>query len=138
VAHKNRSDLASLAAIMLAVGFLRHYGWDVFPEEHQGAASKGLGGVAMAYLIFLVAGMARDRWVWLVSAWWIWENLQVAICSFWFIASPWHIEPGQAMCSAKLGFDLGAVGMLIVAVMMWRLQGLVGRKEEGAGENGRV
>ena len=56
-----------------------------------------------------------------VLLWWAWEELQVILCSAWFIFDPWPIDPGQAMCSAKLGFDLGALGVLIVAVLALRL-----------------
>lgn len=56
-----------------------------------------------------------------VLLWWAWEELQVVLCSVWFIFSPWPVEPGQAMCSAKAGFDIGALGILIVAVLAFRL-----------------
>jgi len=56
-----------------------------------------------------------------ILLWWAWEELQVMLCSVWFIFDPWPVEPGQAMCSARAGFDIGALGVLIVALLAFRL-----------------
>jgi hypothetical protein len=55
----------------------------------------------------------------LVALWWVLEELMVAGCSLAFIASPWVVEAGQAQCSALLQFDLGRVGLLIAACLLW-------------------
>lgn len=84
-----------------------------------GACLKGIrrGG----NLLSAARRVAPDAPLLAVLLWWAWEELQVILCSVWFIFDPWPIELGQAMCSAKLGFDLGAFGILIVAVLAFRL-----------------
>jgi hypothetical protein len=48
------------------------------------------------------------------------EELKVAICSAWMMADPWHVPDGMATCSAKAGFDLGALGVMFVAfALVW-------------------
>lgn len=121
---KNRSD--GLALALLLVGAARHYGWAMFPQELKALASKGLGGLAMLALLAIIFHMARERGpisktFGLVFLWSSWEGLQISLCSFWFMVDPWPINAGEAMCSARIGLDIGSVGILAVAVILWRL-----------------
>ena len=115
VARLSRSD----AALLLAVGALRHYGWGMFPPEFAGMASKALGAVAILYLLWRLYSPA---W-WPLFAWWAWEEMQVVVCSAWYAVEPWTVAPGQAICSAKLGIDLGAFGIVAVAFLLAHCQG---------------
>lgn len=117
------SHNAELAVLMLAVGTLRHYGWDVFPPELRGLASKGLGGVALFFMVWLVYALRPSLPVGLVVTWWAWEESQVAFCSFAFMVDPWPLAEGQAMCSAWFGFELGAIGAVAIAFLLWYLKG---------------
>ena len=112
VAPKSRSDLALLLLVICA---MRHYGWDFFPAELKGLASKGLGGIALLAMVVIVAAQNRDLCVKLVAAWWAFEELQVVLCSFAYMAAPWPVEPGQALCSARLDIDMGAIGIVAIA-----------------------
>lgn len=56
-----------------------------------------------------------------VVAWMAFEELQVVICSAAYILTPWHVPEGMAVCSAATGFDLGALGLMAVAFIAWRL-----------------
>ena len=108
--------------VLLAIMALRHYAWRWAPAEHAGLASKALGSVAALVLLWLLACQLRpaDK----LAAWalvlYAAHEASAVLCSTWFIFSPWPILQGQAMCSAKIGFDLGALGLLLVAVLASR------------------
>lgn len=70
-------------------------------------------------LLWLLSGYRRPAdklafWALLLYAF---HEASVVLCATWFIFAPWPILQGQAMCSAKIGFDLGALGLLLVAVL---------------------
>ena len=113
---------SNLAAVLLVTCAARNYGWDFFPPELKGLASKGLGALATLVLLWAVYRLAqRSRTLLLVLLWFAYESAQTAICSFSYMLWPWPVEAGQAMCSAKLGFDLGAIGILAGALILQRL-----------------
>ena len=118
----------NLAAGLLAVAAARHYLWVHVPIEAQGMASKGLGAAAVLVLLAVVWHGNRSRPLALVLCWWAWEETQVLLCSFAYMQMPWTVEPGQAICSARVGFDIGAAGILAVAVIAHNLIGLTGVK----------
>ena len=108
-----------LWAALLLTMFLRHYAWRWVPVEHAGEASKALGAAAALVMLWLLSRnlTAADklaRWAMILYAW---HEASVALCATWFIFAPWQILQGQAMCSAKIGFDLGALGLLLVAIL---------------------
>jgi hypothetical protein len=108
--------------LLLLIGAVRHYGWFLVDPTLAGMAAKGLGGMAILALLWIT--WRRERRTWLtdaVLAWWAWEELQVVVCSAWYIADPWEVEAGQAICSARAGIDFGAFGILIVALLLWRV-----------------
>lgn len=111
-----------LWAALLITLFLRHYAWRWVPAEHAGDASKALGAMAALVLLWLLSGHRRpgdDLELWALALY-AWHEASVALCAGWFIFAPWAIADGQAMCSAKIGFDLGALGLLLVAVLASR------------------
>lgn len=111
----------NLVASLLAVGAARHYLWPHFPAELQGMASKGMGAVATLLLLALVYRANRSKPLAMVLCWWAWEEAQTALCSLAYLAQPWTVESGQGICSARVGFDLGAAGLVCVAYLAWRL-----------------
>ena len=56
-----------------------------------------------------------------VLLWWAWEEAQTLLCGAAWAAGPWPVVPGQGICSGRLDFDLGAIGILIVAAIAMRL-----------------
>lgn len=116
----------NLAAGLLAVAAARHYLWQHFPIEAQGMASKGLGAAALLVLLAVVWHGNRSRPLALVLCWWAWEETQVLLCSFAYMHTPWTVEPGRGICSAAVGFDIGAAGILAVAVIAHKLSVLTG------------
>ena len=84
-------------------------------------ASKGLGAVAILVLLAVVWFKSdRSKALGLILLWWAWEETQVAMCSVAYMLSPWAVEPGQGICHALTGLDLGALGVLFVAVLAYR------------------
>ena len=119
----------NLAAGLLAVAAARHYLWVNFPLEAQGMASKGLGSAAVLVLLAVVWHGNRSRPLALVLCWWAWEETQVLLCSLAYMRAPWTVEPGQGICSAAVGFDIGAAGILAVAVIAHTLSNLTPTKQ---------
>ena len=108
-----------IALYLLAVGVVRHYGWFVFDPELRGSASKMLGGVCTLAVIPLLYRLAPSRPLLLVLAWWAFENLQIALCSGAYMVKPWTVEVGQSICSERLDFDMGALGIMLAALLLW-------------------
>ena len=114
----DRLSRASLWAVLLLIGTARHYGYYQFPDEVAGMASKGLG----AFTILCLLAMVYQREAWPVFLWWAWEELQVVICSVLYIREPWPVMPGRDICSALVGLELSAVGVLLVAALLVKCQ----------------
>lgn len=82
----------------------------------QGVASKGLGAALVLVLLSVVHRLAPPSRLLLgVLALAAWYSLQTLICSAAYLIEPWPIAPGVGMCSARLAFDLGALGLVMVA-----------------------
>ena len=105
--------------VLLAAMALRHYAWRWVPAEHAGLVSKALGSVAALALLWLLSGYRRpaDKLAFWALVLYAIHEASAALCATWFIFDPWPILQGQALCSAKIGFDLGALGLLLVAAL---------------------
>jgi hypothetical protein len=57
----------------------------------------------------------------LVLFWWSFEAIQTVICSLAYAVSPWTVPVGQSICSARLDFDMGALGIMAVGWLLWKL-----------------
>lgn len=110
-----------IALAMLAVAAVRHYGWEIAPPELRGLLSKALGAMAIIALVWIIDSLVQHWGVRLVALVWTFEQTQTVVCSAWYAVDPWHVPVGVAMCSAKAGFDLGALGVMFVALVLWRL-----------------
>ena len=126
-------DRKNLCSALLLIGAVRHYGWALAPADVAGVVSKGLGAAAILALLVLLKprGMAAA-----VAAWFAFEELQVLICSALWVVQPWHVNKGQAMCSAYVGFDIGAISLCIVAAFAVAVNSYSGNKY-GVRENER-
>lgn len=112
MAQLNQSN--GLAVALLAIGASRHYGWLLADVQHMGVASKALGAIAALCLLAIVWANFSSWLLTPVIVWYGFEELQTAVCSVMFLIEPWHVEAGQSMCSARIGFDIGAVGIAVV------------------------
>jgi hypothetical protein len=109
------------ALLILALGVLRHYGWVPFDPELRGIASKALGGLALLGVVPFIYKAYPSRLMALVLAWWSFEALQIMLCSIAWAIAPWEVPTGQSICSVGIGLDLGAIGVMMVAILLWRL-----------------
>lgn len=111
----------ALAAALVLISCCRHYGWLLFPDEHQPMASKGLGGLALlasGWLAYWAFEHPKKARLLPALALWSWQEVQVAGCSFLYIASPWPVAPNQPICSALVGLDLGAASLIATAFLV--------------------
>jgi hypothetical protein len=119
--QKNHCDGWQIALALLLVALIRHYGWEIAPPELRGLLSKALGAMAIMALVWIIDSLVCHWGVRLVALIWTWEQMQTVICSAWYAVDPWPVPVGQAMCSVKAGFDLGSVGVMLIALAFWRL-----------------
>ena len=108
-----------LALVLLLIGATRHYGWALWRDTLRGSASKMLGALAALCLIGLVVYLAQSRVILLPAAWYAFEELQTAICSAAYMVTPWTVPVGMSICSAKIDFDIAAVSVLLLALLLW-------------------
>lgn len=109
-----------LAFGLLLIAAARHYLWAAWPDALRGTASKMLGAMAALCLIGIVIHLAQSKAVTLAGAYYAFEETQTAICSAAYMVDPWPVAVGQSICSARLDFDLGALGVMLLAFALWR------------------
>ena len=108
------------AILLLALGVMRHYAYGVFPGALHAQVWNILGAVVMLALLWcLVAGQSWP--VIAVAGWWTFEEAQVVICSTAYIIRPWEVPEGVDQCSALVGLDIGAIGIAVVAALLFKL-----------------
>ena len=119
--QKNPCNGKQVAFVMLAILALRHYGWEIAPPELRGLLSKALGAMAIIVLVWIIDSLVQHWGVRLVTVIGTWHQAQTVLCSAWYAVEPWPVPTGQAMCSAKAGFDLGALGVMFVSFALYWL-----------------
>ncbi len=113
--------MKSLALCLLAVLVTRHYAWDIAPPELAGVASKMLGALESLALLAVIAYAYRHTAVWFVCCYGAWEHAQTAICSWAYLLQPWPVQPGEPMCTAATGIEIGAFGLAMAAALLYWL-----------------
>lgn len=98
------------AVLLLLV--LRHYGYYAAPQAVQAAMYSALGALAVAALV-LYTQLPN-----VLKAWVMAEELQTAGCTAAWIVWPWPLGSGE-LCSDALGFKLGSIGLLWLALALW-------------------
>jgi hypothetical protein len=111
-----------LAALLLLIAVMKSTAWQLSPTDAQAHVWNASGALAIAMLLSLLALTYMSAEVWLVVALVSGIELQTAACSFWYLASPWVVKPGDELCSAGLHFPVGLVLLwaFIVAAMCLR------------------
>ena len=109
------------AVALLGMLAARHYGWAWLPVEVRGSASKALGALLALFLMWAWYRSAPSRPLLLVVLYGSFEELQAFICSAAYMTAPWTVAPGQSICSARLDFDLGAIGVMLLAFTLHRV-----------------
>lgn len=110
-----------LAALLLLVWYAVHYGYQWAPAQ-QGAVFNVLRSAGSLVLLSIVFLALPSRVLAVPAAGLAAEELQVIGCGTWWLLDPWPVKPGDELCSAGLGFPLGAVGLAVLGVAAWHLK----------------
>ena len=114
------SSRSNLALAMLALAAVRGYSWGIVSPDMRGLASKAAGGLALLAMIWLAHSLVRPAWaVALAATVWSVGELQVVMCSVWYMVEPWAVPVGAPICSARFDLDLGAAGIVLIAWATW-------------------
>lgn len=121
----------NLMPVLFAMLVFRHFGYQLFPQEMHGDI-YGLAGAAC--LLVLIA--CTDVW-WPLKVWAMGEELLTVGCTAAFLQWPhaFRSEFADERCSQALGFKLGSVGLVVVALLLREviLSSLAGsEKNEGS------
>lgn len=91
----------------------RHYGYYHAPEAWHGQLFSAAGALCIVAMLVMLKP-------WLPLALWIGaEEAQVAGCSVWAILEP--IAATSEQCSEQVGFRLGSVGLVVLALLAHRV-----------------
>lgn len=118
--QRPRGVSVSGAALVLALGVVRHYAYKLGPPEIAARVWNITGAAVVLALLLWVVWRMRGRLLVLVALWWAAEELLVVGCNTLWLVKPWHIQQGQDVCYPLLDFDLGKIGVLFVALILWR------------------
>jgi hypothetical protein len=109
------------AVYALAIIGVRNYGWAIAEPAARGGVSKALGAAALLALLWLLYKASPSRAMWLVFLLGAFEELQTIICSVAYTVKPWAVPVGESICSARIDFDLGAIGVMLLAFTLHRI-----------------
>ena len=112
--------MRNLAVYVLLIVGGRNYAWEWFEPAQRGAVSKALGALAILSLLLLLYRAVPSKTLGLVVLYGAFEELQTAICSIAYAIEPWEVQLGQAICSAKIGFEISALGVMLLAITLWK------------------
>lgn len=122
------------AEVLLAVAG-REYLWSLAPVQHRGDVSKLLGACLVLVLVSVIYRLAKpSKLLNAVLAVAVWFQLQTVICVAAFILDPWPIPEGCAMCSSRIDFDLGALGLMLLGWLAWQITVRLDRTSRGSNE----
>lgn len=113
---RRRADSATPAqvnALLVLMFAARHFGYYHAPDAWQGQVFSAAGAVCIIVLVALLKP-------WLPLLLWITaEEAQVAGCSVWAVLEP--IGATSEQCSEQIGFQIGSVGLVWLALLAHRL-----------------
>ena len=105
---------------LLTGGAVLHLGYAVAPVGARPMVWNALGALARLALVLALVYPVTAPGMAAVVAWLAAEELQVVICNVAFAVRPWHIHPGQEMCSSLVGTDLGKYSaIVVVGLLAW-------------------
>lgn len=120
----------SLDAAMLALLAFRHYGYQFWPQGQWGIV-YGMSGACCVLVLLSLSGV----W-WPIKAWAAGEELLTAGCSALWLSWPdWFVhEFADEKCSQIVGFKLGSIGLVVVAIVAYRLTAQVASYQNNDGK----
>jgi hypothetical protein len=105
------------AIVLLLVGLAWNNVWKWVPPQHGGRVFVAGSGLFIAFLLGAHA-LRSSRPVQVVAVLLIGFAAQVFGCNLWFILDPWVIKPGDELCSSRLGFPVGLVGLWVATMVL--------------------
>lgn len=108
--------MKNLAAGLLLLGVVRHVLWE--HTEAQALVWNLCGALVIGALLFQVWRQNRGVLVGLVVLWFLYEEAMVAICSTWRIFDWWYVGQGEEQCSARIGFKVGALSLVLIGALI--------------------
>lgn len=127
MAHSNRSEWIAAEVLLATAG--RETLWWLAPLDAQPAVSKLCGAAMVLVLLDIIRRLTDGRSPELNSALALATSYQVltlfGVAAY--IIDPWPIPAGMGIVSALIGFDLGALWLLAVALLATRLAYSKGR-----------
>lgn len=107
------AQTAQVTALLVLMFAARHFGYYHAPEALQGQVFNAAGAVCIVVLLALLK-------VWFPLLLWVAaEEAQVAGCSVWAILEP--IGATSEQCSEQIGFQIGGVGLVWLALLVYRI-----------------
>jgi hypothetical protein len=110
-----------VAALALLIVAAVNYGWGLFAPETRGIASKALDAAAILCLLCWVYSLKPSRALGLVVMYGAYEQLQTVLCSVAYAFESWQVPEGESICSARIDFDLGAIGVVFCAAILHKI-----------------
>lgn len=114
-----RSSVDAVAVALLLGGAIRHLGWENSPEP--ALAWNAMGAMSVMLLLSLVMWKHWRAPVIAVVTWWAYEEALVLTCSTWRMFDWWYASPEEEMCSARLGFKLGAFSLVLIGFLICKV-----------------
>ena len=104
------------ALALLVTGLFAAYAWQVLPDTR--AVWQITQSLWQVGLLALLAALYRSWAVVFVCTLLSCFSLMVAGCEIAYKIRPWHINPGDELCSAGLNYPLGLLGAVIALALV--------------------
>jgi len=106
-----------VAFVLLVFGLACSYGWQWVPASVAADVQNVLSALMALGLLVLVAMVFASREVLQVVALLGLLKATVITCNTWYAIAPWPVMPGAPLCSTRLDFPLGIVGLVLGVVL---------------------
>lgn len=110
-----------IAFSILLLGVMNENAWKLVGVDIEGHVWSGTNALLRLWCLFLIGLFCSSAEVWLVIALIGGFAAQNVACTAWYLVSPWPTPPGSELCSAKLHFPVGLVGLWAVLCVVWIL-----------------
>ena len=111
----------NIALLVLVAGVARNYGWLIAEPELRGIVSKSLGAAATLCLLFALRLLCKSGVLLVVLCWYAFEETQTLVCSVLYAIEPWPVRVGESICSDRIGFDIGSIGIFMAGALIYLL-----------------
>lgn len=112
----------TLALLILVVGSVNEFAWQIFPVDQQGDVRAVTEGLLVLSLCLAFYAVSTDRFVAAVAISVGIMSTSTSICSLAWLLHPFETLAGEDQCSKQVGIPLLLVSALVVCVALarWR------------------